>query len=359
MKKYILVLLALTLVLCAGCGQQVPAQTQEPATDPVQTEQTTVPAETTVPPTTEAPIPVPELSVGYARVDKTPAVLETLLRDDVVDVVGEYDEDHYVVKTDLGYGLVKKVMLRLDGENPYEAWTGYAYSNAAVYDNFYLSGEPVLTLKLNTKVEVLDDLGWCCVVRVEDVMGFMVQKNLAKQLITYSDSSGKDGGDISLRAQGGVSLLAAIEQKGDVTGQAVVLADGAEVVAGYFTRGEELPLVAEEGFAENREGFVTVYLDGLYAYVPQMLVLPEGEEVYAAWDGFSRRNGAVYDNFHLLGEPVTVLNVNAQIHVLEELDNCYLVEVNGATGYMSKDMVSATKIPTGGNSGGEWTPPVL
>lgn len=359
MKKYVIMLLVLALVLCAGCGKQEPAQTEAPTTAPAQMEEPTKePEETTVPPTTEAPAPVPELSVGYARVDKTPAILNTLLRDDVVDVVGEYDEDHYIIKTDLGYGLVKKELLRLEGETPYEAWTGYAHYNTEVYGDFYFSGEPVQKLTQNTKVEVLDELSYCFVVRVGDTMGFMEKTDLSRNAISSDNSTGADGGDISLQAQGGILMLSAIEQTGDVTGQAVVLADGAEVVAGYFNRGEEIPVVAEEGFAENRDGYVAVYLDGLYAYVPQALVLAEGMEVYEAWDGYSRWNGAVYDNFYLLGTPIATLNTNAQVHVIEELDNCYLVQVNDVTGYMSKDMVSVTRVSTD-NSGGEWTPPAL
>ena len=267
MKKYMIVLLALALVLCAGCAKQESAQTEAPAT---------APAETTVPPTTEETIPVPELNMGSALVDETPAILDTLMRDDVVDVVGEYDEDHYAIKTDVGYGLVKKELLRMKGETPYEVWTGYAYWNAEVYDNFYLTGEPVQKLKTNTKIEVLDDLGYCYVVRVEETEGFMNKSRLSKWPFSSGSGSsdsggggggatGADGGDISLQVQGGIVLLAAIEQSGDVTGQAVVLADGTEVVLGYFNGGEEIPMVAEGGFAENREGYVTVYLDGLYA----------------------------------------------------------------------------------------------
>ncbi len=359
MKKSLIVLLALALILCAGCTKQDPVQTETPTTAPVQTEApTTVPVEETVPPTTEETIPVPELSTAYAMVDQTPAILDTLLRDDVVDVVGEYDENHYVIKTDLGYGLVKKEMVRLDGQDPYAVWTGYAYHNAEVYDNFYLSGEPVLKLNQNTNVEVLDELRYCYVVRVEDQMGFMNKKSLAQWPIVSGGGAGEDGGDIILQGQGGISLLSVVEQTGDVTGQAVVLADGAEVVLGYFSRGEEIPVVAEDGFAENRDGCVTVYLNGLYAYVPEMLVLPEGAEAYTVWDGYSQWNGVVYDNYYLLGEPVVKLYSNAEIHVIEELENCYLVEVNGTTGYMSKEMVSQTRIPTG-DGGGEWTPPAM
>ena len=100
----------------------------------------------------------------------------------------------------------------------------------------------------NTKVEVLDDLGYCYVVRVKDTEGFMDKSRLARWPIdagTGGGSTGADGGDISLQYQGGIVLLAAIEQKGDVTGQAAVLADGTEIVLGYFSRGEQIPMVAE------------------------------------------------------------------------------------------------------------------
>ena len=380
MKKYIIVLLVTTLLLCAGCSKKDPAETTAP---------TTAPTESTGPLTTEKAIPVPKLNIGTALVDKTPAILDTLMRDDVVDVVGEYDEGHYVIKTDLGYGLVKEELLRLKGEAAYEVWTGYAYWNAEVYDNLYLTGEPVQKLKTNTKVEVLDDLGYCYVVRVDETDGFMNKSRLAKWPISSGSSgssggggssgsgggsTGADGGDISLQIQGGIVLLAAIEQKGDVTGQAVVLADGTEVILGYFDRGEEISMVAEEGFAENWDGYVTVYLNGLYAYVSQELVVTEDIEPYEAWDGYSRWDGVVYDNFYLLGDPIDKLYTNVKVRVIAELENCYLVEVNEASGYMSKDVVSKTRISTGGsgssgagesgNSGGssggpEWSPPVM
>lgn len=374
MKKYILLFLALLWLLCAGCKKQEAVQTEVPATAPAGASATT-PAETTAPPATEETVPAPALRMGTALVDDTPAILDTLMRDDVVDLVGEYDEDHYVIKTDLGYGLVKKELLRPEGEAAYETWTGYAYWNAEVYDELYLTGEPARKLNTNTKVEVLEDIGYCYVVRAEEMVGFMNKSRLAKWPISTGGSgdggsdgsTGADGGDISLRAQGKLVFLAAIEQSGNVTGQATVLANGTEVILGYFKRGEEIPMVAEEGFTEDREGYVSVYLDGLYAYVPQKLVQAQEAEAYAAWDGYSLWNGVVYDNFHLLGDPIDKLYTNVKVHVIAELESCYLVEVNEATGYMRKDLVSQTRIPTGGgssdssgaNGGDEWSPPVL
>ena len=374
MKKLIIALVVLVMVLCAGCAKQEPApvETTAPAAAP-----TEAPTEATVPPTTEETIPAPALANGSAMVDKTPAVLDTLMRNDVVDVVGEYDEDHYVIKTAAGYGLVQKELVRMNDEPAYEVWTGYSYWHAEVYETFHLTGEPVL-LNQNTHVEVLDDLGYCYVVRVDGSAGFMKKAQISKWSFNsggnsgssggHGGSTGADGGDISLQFQGGITLLSAVEQSGDVIGQAVVLADGAEVILGYFDRGDQIPMVAEEGFAEEREGFVAVYLNGLYAYVPQALVLAEDAEPYEEWDGYSYWNGVVYDNFYLLGDPIDKLHSNVKVHILAELENCYLVETNGNIGYMSKDVISKTHIPTGGsnrNSGGhgggsgDWTPPAL
>ena len=377
MKKHLIVLLVFILILCAGCGKQAPEQTE--ATTP----ETTAPSEnavseTTLPPeTTEETVPVPEVFYGTAKVNKTPAVLSILKRGDVVDVVGEYDDSHYVIKTELGYGLVKKHLLRGEAEAAYETWTAYAYYNAELYDNLNLAGEPVQKLHQNAKVQILDDLGYCYVVQVEDVPGFMMKTRVAKWPFSSGGgdsssgggSTSGDGGDISLQYHGGITLLSAIEQKGEVSGQGTILADGTEVILGYFDRGDDIPVVAEEGFADNWEGYHTVYLDGLYAYVPQDLVQNPDEEAYEAWDGYSRWNGVIYDNFQLLGEPTDKLYTKVQVRVIGELENCYIVEFNGVTGYMAKDLVSQTRISTGGGGsdsssgggggGGDWTPPAM
>ena len=39
----------------------------------------------------------------------------------------------------------------------------------------------------------------------------------------------------------------------------------------------------------------------------------------------------------MLGSPSDLLNANSSVTVLYELDDCYLVEVDGVTGYMAKD----------------------
>ena len=360
MKRIAIALLSLFLLLTAGCAKQEPAETT-----PI----------TTAPPTQ----PLPQTEEVTILADHVPAILSILSRGDTVDVVGEYDEEHYVIKTELGYGLVEKQLLAMPGEEAYEAWTGYSLWNRNVYDNYRLSGTPVQVLKTNTKIEVLDDLGSCCVVKVEDVTGFMKLEDISKNPISSGGDSGggsgggQDGGDISLRFNGSIVLLSAITQEGSVTGQATVRADGTEVVLGYFDREQTAQVVVESGFAEDWEGYATVMMNDLYAHVPEALIQRKDEEAYPQWDGFARYTTMFYDNFYLQGEGKQ-LDTNTAVHVIADLDTCYMVTVDDSLGYVAKTMVSRTQIVAknapaesggGGSSGGgggggqEWSDPVL
>ena len=163
--------------------------------------------------------------------------------------------------------------------------------------------------------------------------------------------------------------LATIEQSGEVTGQADVLIDNAPVVLGYFSRGELAPIVAEEGFAPVWDGYYTLYVNGIYAYVPAGLIQVKGAENYTQWDGFSGYSAKVYDNYLLQGEG-TPLGTNTVVTVLWDGTDYYVVSINGEIGYIPADQVGVTRYATGGggssssgnsSSGGgsEWSPPVL
>lgn len=372
MKKCLAILLALALILCAGCGKTSPEPETQVSTEteaPTETEPTeTQPPETTEPPTQ----PLPETEDAAVLADHVPAILAIFSRGDTLDVVGEYDESHYVVKLEQGYGLVEKQLLALPDAESYEVWTGYARWNARLYSNYRLSGVPIQSLTTNTRVEVLDDLGEVLVVKVGDLTGFLSADTVSRSVIQGGGSSGgsggssggQDGGDISLGVSGGITLLSAISQEGDVTGQATVRADGTEVVLGFYDRDDIAKIVIETGFCEDWEGYCTVLLDDLYAHVPRNLVRTSGEEAYTPWDGYAKYSAQLYDNFYLQGEG-TILPSNTAVHVLCDLGDCYLVTVNETTGYIAKDYVSLTRSSggsggSGGSSGGsEWSDPVL
>jgi hypothetical protein len=312
--------------------------------------------------------------------DKTPAVLMLLSRGDAVDVVGAYDEEHLIIKTANGYGLVQNQFLRTEGTEPYETWTGYAYADTEVFSDVWFLTEPVRTLSRNEEVEVLEELNHGYLIRIEETEGFVSKDGISRAYLSSGwsggsgsssgGSTGADGGDISLAFYGGgrVLLLSAIDQSGDVTGTATVLCDGAPVVLGYFDREDIIPLVTEEGFAPTWEGYWTVYLNGLYAYVQKALVLAPGEEAFALWEGYSASNTQVYRDNTLLGDPISTLNVNTEITVLWELENCYVIQAGDVTGCIAKEQAGADQFYVGswsggssssGSSGGDWTPPAL
>lgn len=313
---------AMALLLLSACGKK-PAQTAPTETTPAATEET-----------------LPQVEYATAEANGIPVILDTLSRGDSVDVAGTFDGDHYVVKLDSGYGLVEKNLLRLEGKTPYAPWTGYAYWNAKVYDNYRLAGEPVTVLEANSPVEVLEELGWCCLVEYDGTAGYMRKETVAKHPVAVDrkdapsggndqqDTTGEDGGEISL-----LSTLA--PQEGAVSGKATVLADETLVILGYFDRGEKIPVVKQS----EKDGYWTVCLDGLYAEVADVYICTAGEAAYPVWEGRTTEIVPLYDDFWMLGSPCGMLNGNTAVQVLCELENCYLVEAGDQTGYLAKEDV--------------------
>lgn len=353
MKKLVCILLC-TLLL-AGCTEEASVPTILPVeTTAEPTAVTTMPVETTV--------PAPETVSATALTDKTCVLIATADRGAAIDVVGEHADTYYIVKTEQGYGLVEKSLVRLESQEAYAQWTGYALNNVAFYNNYHLLGEPVETLNMNAELQVLEDVGCCLVVQCGENIGYMRAGDVSKSFIVPAPGGGgsADGGDISL--SGRVVLLSEfIPQEGEVTGKGTVLVDDAEIILGWFDRGEAVPVIVETGYAPEKEGWIAVYFEGRCGYVRRDLLREEGQEVFAQWNGFSTYKAPLYDNYYLSGEPVAELPANGEIQVLEDLGNCFMVTCGEVTGYLAKENASESKINYGGggNSGGEWTPPAL
>ena len=373
MKRILIILFCFALLL-AGCKTDEPAATTMPTTEPATVPATQAPTteptveETTAP--TETEPPVPDTLSAAALADRTYVVLMTMDLGAAIEIVDTYDEDFYVVSTAEGYGLIEKRLVRMDGEEEYEGWTGYAVYQAKVYDNYHLLPGNEKSLNMNTKIQVLAAVGETLVVQMEDGIAYMRAKEVSRNYIQPTPSSGNsgsaDGGDIILGGTSGVVELSCfVSQSGTVTGKGTVLAEDAEIILGWFDRDEAVAIINEEGFLDEKEGWYGIYHEGFYGYVRQELIRKDTEEPYTEWDGFAKYQAQLFDNYYLYGEPASKLATNANVHVIADLGNCYLVICEGYTGYIAKDMVSQTRNNysngggNGGDSGGDWTPPAL
>ena len=54
-----------------------------------------------------------------------------------------------------------------------------------------------------------------------------------------------------------------------------------------------------------------------------------GEEAPESWTGYARWNTGLYESYELAGEALATLKTNTKVEVLEELEDCYLVTVEG------------------------------
>lgn len=376
MKKFFVIFLALTLALGAGCSNQAEqptapvAEATAPTTAPAPAAEQTEPTETTA--------PVPRTVEGTVQGIHIPAILSFPQRGDIVQVTGYPDEATATVTVGDAQGSFAKVLLRFDSDESYEAWQAYAKYNTRVFEGYTLVGEPLATLKTNTQMTVLDDLGECYLVQTEDLTGYIAKTQASKLRIKGSSSSsgsgsggsgtGKDGGDISLTGfEGDIRpVLLADTVK---TGAAQVRADGGRVVLKYFDRGDKVQLVLDAEVAPEIPGYALILEDGVLAYIPVDWVEKPGDEVFQPWEGYAGYPCKRYDNFELAGKSLGQLSGNKKITVLWKSGDVLLVQSGDSVSYIAESTARTTPIPrsSGGSSGsggsggggGDWTPPKL
>ena len=379
MKKFFVIFLALTLALGTGCSHQAEQPTAPvavataPTTAPAPAADQTEPAETTAP-------AAPRTVEGTVQGIHIPAILSFPQRGDIVQVTGYPDEATATVTVGDAQGSLAKVLLRFDSDESYEAWQAYAKYNTQVFGGYTLVGEPLATLKTNTQMTVLDDLGECYLVQTEDLTGYIAKTQASKWRIKGSSSSsgsgsggsgtGKDGGDISLTGfEGDIRpVLLADTVK---TGAAQVRADGGRVVLKYFDRGDKVQLVLDAEVAPEIPGYALILEDGVLAYIPVDWVEKPGDEVFQPWEGYAGYQCKRYDNFELAGKSLGQLSGNKKITVLWQSGDVLLVQSGDSVSYIAESTARTTPIPRssggssgsggsgGGSGGGDWTPPKL
>lgn len=382
MKRTIaLILMAVLLLSLASCGKKGPeptvALTTEPATEP------------TTAPTTEPTIPAPtepEWEPGVSRANYGEVLYTVLEKGTEVNVLGQFG-DYYVIEGEEVDLLIENRFGRLDNDDSYEEWTGYAKRGTGVFDNVYLRGEAFLTLTGSQKVQVLEGKGDWLYIRVDDQEGYVDASLINKNRGGGGSGGGSGGGGGPVDGTGfdfgslaftddswHVTLLGAYfgpkmdnvettgEEENFAPGKGKILAGEVEAYITLTLRDDELKIT------EKTEETVTVWLaDEFYGTLPRWLVRMEGDESYESWTGYCKRKSVIYEEYQMRNE-LQSPKVNTKVTVLDELPDCYVVELeDGAIGYMKLDDVSETKISSGGGGGSSggggggsvWTPPAL
>ena len=347
---------------------------EEPAAvvKPVPSESAEIPAPTPEP--TPTPTPEPDTTPAFVVAKEAPAVLAYLMRGDEVEIVGDYEalEGYFIVKAEPGYGIVEKSLLRLDGEEPYAEWHGYAAGSVDVSSSLDLA-DAAASLRFNDELTVLDEFDNAYLVEVGGVMGFVPRSSVRNYWVDPNQlpsggGSESGGGDSGSGADGGDISLASfiVEQEGEASGAAVVRADNTPLILAIFEYDEEVSVISVNGEK------TAVWFCGLEAEVETRFLRMDGESAYAVWTGYMKKDG-LYDNILLLGDPEVRPAFNTEIEVLNDFDGVYLVRYGEKLFYTNSEFISETYIEVtynpggggggsesgGGDSGGEWTEPQL
>lgn len=369
----LVVLILVGVISCTVFGKEAPEVVEPvtPTTEPASTQEPT--EEPTAAPTEPSWVP------GVVNATYGGAVAKVYNLGDTVTVKGEFD-GFFIVAGEETDVLIETRYLRHAGEEKLEERVGYSYSGTEVFETAYLEwkGEPVATLSLNTKVDVIEGKEHWLHIKWDSGEGFVDADGISPNFIVYNNGGGsgsssapQDGTDIdlgglsSIGVSGGVKLLANYYGPQFTNMEPVegtILTDECEAYVYLYNRGDEAKVtVVGEDECE-------VYIDGIFATVPRWLLCMEGDEEYESWTGYAKSNVHVYSK-HQLRQiyEVRTMNLNEEVTVIAELPHCYVVEIDGVIGYMHLDDVMRERYVYHGGSdsggsgddGGDWTPPAL
>ncbi len=123
----------------------------------------------------------------------------------------------------------------------------------------------------------------------------------------------------------------------------------ADVVFAVLNRGDTVEYIGE---AQNAEGYSIVKYGDVYGLIERRFLRLDSEAEYEAWTGYSGGGAMLYEDIDLTVE-IGKQSFNTEVNVIDEFENCYLVEVGEAVGFMAIKTVSATpNVAYSGGGGG-------
>lgn len=372
MKKTVLIIIILSLlILLCACDED--AQKLELPTQPQQAAATPASEPAPTPKPTPTPTPEPEWTPATVKANDVGILWAKLLRGDEITVSAENDE--WCFGSFEGTNVfIEKRFLRASSEAAPEMQTYYAAGSGGIYPDPYFEGESLATPARNDELELLDIFGGICLVKYNDIIGFMREEDVSPTLLQNyyygggggGSSGGADGGDIQLswRVTAYKAMQLAVTEEMLMPVQeykATVLADGTEAYLAIVDRGTELRVT------DVKDGVSEIYLEsGLFGTVDDKVLKHLGADDYEEWTAYSDRGATAYTDYLLRNTP-ELLEMNTEMTVIDEMDGILIAEIYGQIYYIHPENVSPEKYVThyysgggsGGSGGGEWTAPVL
>ena len=132
---------------------------------------------------------------GMATVlaDKTEGYICLLVRGDEVKVTAFDENTATIWLGEEQYAEVPRWLLKLEGDEQYESWTGYSRWNGIIYEEYQMDTEKA-KLSTNKQVTVLDEVNGCYVVEYEGEIGYMEPEKVSEKKIVSNPGNGGDSG---------------------------------------------------------------------------------------------------------------------------------------------------------------------
>lgn len=125
--------------------------------------------------------------------DKTEGYICLLVRGDEVKVTAFDENTATIWLGEEQYAQIPRWLLKLEGDDEYESWTGYSGWNGMIYEEYQMETEKT-KLSTNNQVTVLDEVNGCYVVEYEGQIGYMEPDKVSEKRIASDPGNGDGGG---------------------------------------------------------------------------------------------------------------------------------------------------------------------